>query len=79
MNDKEKNQLAEDFQTCLGHEAGDRLLRHLKAHFAVGLPVFVKASHRAIDDPMIDAAVKDGNHEVVRYIEATLNLTYSPE
>ena len=76
MNQKEQDQLADDFQTCLGHEAGQRLLEHLKENFAVGLPVFTKSTHRTVEDPTIDAAIKDGNHEVVRYIERTLTESY---
>ena len=68
--------LAGDVQTCLGDDEGRRLLAHLKDTFEVGLPVFVPSNRRKLEDPLTDAATRDGNHEVVRYLEEILNLSY---
>ena len=71
------NQLADDFVEVFGTEAGRRVIAHLREQFEVGLPIFVSKDFRRIDDPAIDAAVKDGNHEVIRHIETTLTDSYN--
>ena len=74
--DDANSQLAGDVQASLGHDEGRRLIAHLKDQFGVGLPIFVTSAHRRIDDPIIDAAVRDGNHEVIRYLNEILDLSY---
>lgn len=70
--------LLDTFQQCVGGEQGNKLIQHLKAKFGVGLPIFVKASARdKHDDPLYDALIRDGNHEVIRYMEEMLNLAYT--
>jgi hypothetical protein len=73
---KEDQLLSDDMVAVFASESGRRVLDHLKQNFAVGLPLFCKASHRGIEEPLIDAAIKDGNHEVIRYIETRLELSY---
>ena len=74
---KEDKDLSSAFIACFSTEAGRLVIDHLKSNFAVGLPIFCKASHRGLEDPLIDAAVKDGNHEVIRYITTRLDLSYN--
>ena len=69
----------QDFITCFGGEHGARMIAHLKEKFAVNLPVFQHKEStlpQKHHDPMIDAAIRDGNHEVIQYILSETNQSY---
>ncbi len=77
-SDQDAQELLDVFQSTVGGEAGNKLIQHLKAKFEYGLPIFVKASARnKHDDPLYDALIRDGNHEVIRYFEEMLKLAYT--
>jgi hypothetical protein len=77
---KDADLLKSDLIECFGGESGDRVIRHLKKQFEVGMPIFCKAEARTKhDDPLYDALIRDGNHEVVRYIEDVTKLSYTRE
>lgn len=76
--EKDAQDLLDTFQQCVGGEAGNKLIGHLKAKFGYGLPIFVKESARdKHDDPLYDALIRDGNHEVIRYIEEMLTIAFT--
>jgi hypothetical protein len=76
--EKDAQELLDVFQQCVGGETGNKLLGHLKAKFEYGLPIFVKESGRdKHDDPLYDALIRDGNHEVIRYIEEMVKIAYT--
>ena len=77
-SEQDAQELLDVFQATVGGEPGNKLIQHLKAKFCYGLPIFVKASARdKHDDPLYDALIRDGNHEVIRYMEEMLNLAYT--
>lgn len=73
------NEITEDdFVNCFGHDSGRRMIEHLKEKFQTGLPLFQKKENRQNhDDPLYDALIRDGQHEVVRHIESETNYAYT--
>lgn len=54
-------------------EEGKILLKWLRYRFEVDLPVFQKSPGRTRhDDPLYDALIRDGNREVLNYIQALI-------
>ena len=75
--EKDAQELLDVFAQCVGGETGNKLIGHLKAKVVYGLPIFVKDAHRDFADVKVDAAIRDGNHEVIRYIEEMVKIAYT--